>query len=87
MLQQWLWLFFLSGTSKFQQSDNSSKTSHAIFRRSADVDFARVRTIESMVVVEKVMTKFYGVEAIRTYVPTLVNIVRENNLGVKNILW
>ncbi|XP_029192648.2 A disintegrin and metalloproteinase with thrombospondin motifs 6-like isoform X2 [Acropora millepora] len=64
----------VKGTSKFQQSDNSSKTSHAIFRRSADVDFARVRTIESMVVVEKVMTKFYGVEAIRTYVPTLVNI-------------
>ena len=44
-----------------------------------------MRTIESMVVVEKVMTKFYGVEAIRTYVPTLVNIVREINLGVKNI--
>ncbi|KAK2566912.1 A disintegrin and metalloproteinase with thrombospondin motifs 18 [Acropora cervicornis] len=64
----------VKGTSKFQQSDDSSKTSHAIFRRSADVDFARVRTIESMVVVEKVMTKFYGVEAIRTYVPTLVNI-------------
>ena len=35
----------------------------------------RKRTIESMIVVEKVMTKFYGVGQIKKYVPTIVNVV------------
>ena len=51
---------------------------HILGRRSAEMNFPRLRTIESMIVVEKVMTKFYGAEAIKTYVPTIVNIVRQN---------
>ena len=35
----------------------------------------RKRTIESMIVVEKMMTKFYGVDQIKKYVPTIVNMV------------
>lgn len=63
-----------SGKSKFEQSYDSSEP-HSNFRRSSDMN--RQRTIESMIVVEKVMTKFYGVEQIKRYVPTIVNVVRE----------
>lgn len=69
-------IFFsaFSGKSKFEQSYDSSEP-HSNFRRSSDMN--RQRTIESMIVVEKVMTKFYGVQQIKRYVPTIVNVVRE----------
>lgn len=60
---------FLDG-SAFQQSDESE--SHLNFARSSA---NQKRTIESMIVVEKMMTKFYGVDQIKKYVPTIVNMV------------
>ena len=68
---------FFSGTSRFQHSDYSNGP-QSVFRRSSDL--SRQRTIESMIVVEKVMTKFYGVQQIKKYVPTIVNVVREIKL-------
>ena len=61
--------FFLDG-SAVQQSDESE--SHLNFARSSA---NQKRTIESMIVVEKMMTKFYGVDQIKKYVPTIVNMV------------
>ena len=63
-------VFFVLGGSAVQQSDESE--SHMNFARwSAN----RKRTIESMIVVVKEMTKFYGVNQIKKYVPTIVNVV------------
>ncbi|XP_068740000.1 A disintegrin and metalloproteinase with thrombospondin motifs 6-like [Montipora capricornis] len=61
----------VKGTSRFQHSDYSNGP-QSVFRRSSDL--SRQRTIESMIVVEKVMTKFYGVQQIKKYVPTIVNV-------------
>jgi len=60
----------VEGESSFQQSEDSSEP-HMNFPRSSN---NRQRTIESMIVVEKVMTKFYGVDQIKKYVPTIVNM-------------
>ncbi|XP_068740001.1 A disintegrin and metalloproteinase with thrombospondin motifs 6-like [Montipora capricornis] len=57
-----------------EESLKNLRRPHILGRRSAEMNFPRLRTIESMIVVEKVMTKFYGAEAIKTYVPTIVNI-------------
>lgn len=61
---------FLDG-SAVQQSDEGE--SHLNFARSSA---NQKGTIESMIVVEKMMTKFYGVDQIKKYVPTIVNMVR-----------
>ena len=63
--------YYFPGESSFQQSEDSSEP-HMNFPRSSN---NRQRTIESMIVVEKVMTKFYGVDQIKKYVPTIVNMV------------
>ena len=63
-------LFFFLDGSAVQQSDQSE--SHLNFARSSA---NQKRTIESMIVVEKEMTKFYGVDQIKKYVPTIVNMV------------
>jgi len=55
--------------SAVQQSDEGE--SHLNFARSSA---NQKRTIESMIVVEKMMTKFYGVDQIKKYVPTIVNM-------------
>ena len=72
---------YFSGKSTFQQSDDSSEP-HMNLPRSSDM--SRQRTIESMIVVEKVMTKFYGVDQIKKYVPTIVNVVRERKYTVNS---
>ncbi|XP_067058083.1 A disintegrin and metalloproteinase with thrombospondin motifs 6-like [Acropora muricata] len=61
----------VEGKSKRQYSGDSHGR-QTNFRRSSDL--TRQRTIESLIVVEKVMTKFYGVEQIKTYVPTIINV-------------
>ena len=73
---------YFSGKSRVQQSDDSSKP-HMNFPRSSDM--SRQRTIESLIVVEKVMTKFYGVDQIKKYVPTIINVVRERKYRVNSV--
>ena len=63
--------FCFLGGSAVQQSDESESMLN-FARSSAN----RNRTIESMIVVEKMMTKFYGVDQIKKYVPTIVNMVK-----------
>ena len=65
-----VFFFHFLGGSAVQQSDEEEP--HMNFARSSA---NRKRTIESMIVVEKVMTKFYGVGQIKKYVPTIVNVV------------
>ena len=67
---KWFGSFCFLGRSAIQQSDESE--SHLNFARSSA---NQKRTIESMIVVEKLMTKFYGVDQIKKYVPTIVNMV------------
>ena len=67
---KWFGSFCFLGGSAIQQSDESE--SHLNFARSSA---NQKRTIESMIVVEKLMTKFYGVDQIKKYVPTIVNMV------------
>ena len=62
--------FKFSGHSTLQQSDESE--SHMNYPHSS---LNRKRTIESLIVVEKIMTKFYGINQIKKYVPTIVNMV------------
>ncbi|KAM7430783.1 disintegrin and metalloproteinaseith thrombospondin motifs protein [Porites harrisoni] len=59
----------VQGHSTLQQSDESE--SHMNYPRSS---LNRKRTIESLIVVEKIMTKFYGINQIKKYVPTIVNM-------------
>ena len=39
-----------------------------------------------LIVVEKVMTKFYGVQQIKKYVPTIINVVRERKYTVNPVV-
>ena len=50
------------------------------FRRSLS---GKVYTIESMVVTEKEMAKFYGVPQLKIYVPTLINVVSIADVHLK----
>lgn len=46
-----------------------------VFDLPAPVDYNEDYTIETLVVADKKMTDFHGVEELKVYVPSLVNIV------------
>ena len=64
-------MFFLADPAVHQALQEDDEV-HMNFQRSA---INEKRTIESMIVIEKTMTKFYGVDQIKKYVPTIVNMV------------
>ena len=47
----------------------------AVFDAPVPVDYHKDFTIETLVVVDKKMTDFHGIEELKTYVPSLINIV------------
>ena len=46
-----------------------------VFDLPAPVDYNQDFTIETLVVADKTMTDFHGIEELKVYVPSLVNIV------------
>ena len=46
-----------------------------IFDLPASADYSQDFTIETLVVVDKKMTDFHGIEELKVYVPSLINIV------------
>ena len=46
-----------------------------VFDLPAPVNYNQDFTIETLVVADKTMTDFHGIEELRVYVPSLVNIV------------
>ena len=53
----------------------SPRMKRAIFDLPASADYSRDFTIETLVVVDKKMTDFHGIEELKVYVPSLINIV------------
>lgn len=66
------------------QDEPSPRMKRAIFDLPASADYSQDFTIETLVVVDKKMTDFHGIEELKVYVPSLINIVY-NLLGDTSI--
>lgn len=53
----------------------SSRKKRIVFDLPAPVNYNKDFTIETLVVADKTMTDFHGIEELKVYVPSLVNIV------------
>lgn len=53
----------------------SSRMKREVFDLPAPVNYDKDFTIETLVVADKTMTDFHGIEELKVYVPSLVNIV------------
>lgn len=53
----------------------SSRTKRMVFDLPAPVNYNQDFTIETLVVADKTMTDFHGIEELKVYIPSLVNIV------------
>ena len=57
----------------------NERSEREVFDLPSSVNYNQEYTIETLVVADKKMTDFHGVEELKTYVPTLINIVRKKN--------
>ena len=57
----------------------NERSEREVFDLPSSVNYNQEYTIETLVVADKKMTDFHGVEELKTYVPTLINIVRNKN--------
>lgn len=66
-------------TAFFHFADEASdRSEREVFDLPSSANYNQEYTIETLVVADKKMTDFHGVEELKTYVPTLINIVRKN---------
>lgn len=53
----------------------SARSKREVFDLPSPVNYQQDYVIETLVVADKKMTNFHGVEELKTYVPSLINIV------------
>lgn len=71
-------IFFLFFFCHIADAANE-RSEREVFDLPSSVNYNQEYTIETLVVADKKMTDFHGVEELKTYVPTLINIVRKKN--------
>lgn len=74
--------FFLLFIFCHVADEANERSEREVFDLPSSVNYNQEYTIETLVVVDKKMTDFHGVEELKTYVPTLINIVRKK----KNVM-